>query len=1381
LASPPRVTRGRPRGYGDLIKYALTTLAPVPRLVRLADGAECIRFSKQLAILAYVTFRPQARTTRDELVGLLWTDASQSDGRRALRQVVYQIRHATDSQLLEGEEVLTLRREAVEVDADAFRSRLAAGDLEGALAVYRQDFLATVALAGAREFEQWAEGVRAQLAAERRQLLRTLIAHESDAGRWAPAARYAEQLIAADPGSLEARLRLVELLALSGDVLRARAAADEIRAHAAEIAGDALPQGVERAVARALAPAAVPERRQTNGFPRAPEMVGRAVPFGLVVERWKAAQEGRGGAVLLTGEAGIGKTRLSRELAHRFAQDRSLVLESACYALEQSEPLAPFLEALRAARAAPGLAAASTTSLEILAALMPEVAVRFRPAVEPRVPPIPPQAVTAAVLEAIGAVADEASAALVVEDLHRAPPGTIEFAHHLARMARDHALLVVFTARDQATAPETASALRSLAASDAVTEIALTPLDVNDVENLLGSMAELPPEVGQRGLTARLVEHTDGIPLYLLEVLKELQDEEYFFVRNGRWTLGPAARTGSGDLPLPATGTDILRSRLQRLSGRLLEILAALAVWGRQTPVETLAEMAGLTVPEADEALATLERRRLVGRRDGIPVVAHDEIAAAALEIAPAQLVSNLHTYAAAVAAEAAKQGRGAEWSVAAMHAAAAGYAELATVWSAQAARDAERGSGRGAGREVVRRALAAAPELVRPQMERSLIRVLEGRWTAGRWLDERDGSGRRRRWRRTAAGAGLILAAAAVALFAARGAGRSAYDADIGGADLAIGWGMPGRPDSLRALRIDSDFVAHPAPLAALPQGLREGLYPNMIRPDHRAAAYACNLPGVQPTAVCLRNLTTGLSTPFVRLAGDAAPVGWLPDGSGLIVLEGQVTRAGGYAHSLLLADATGRVIRTILRDSSAFEGAWSAPMGDRIMLLRQREGRSEAEIIDLSGAVLAVVDWCDRSTKVTWSPDGMRVACLLEDTHILRIGPTRAQSWPSHVTLPAAVESGPVWSADGRFVAVSVGGRQPGVYVVDRQGLMEPRRVAGFPAAPRLIGWVATTGVPPLHKLNVRPDSLVMAVGSSTTLEAEGLGPNGEPLGPVSPVRWLATDTNVARVSEDGRVVADRPGRAAIVATFGLEQAGDTAYVRVDSAPVRLLVTEDFEHGLDSTRWRTYGTPPPTLVTGAGVAGSTGFLSRGTYFHSSGIVLRQPLPLDHGLTIEYWAQMPATRPLWQSIKVGLYATPADSFHLGMGSEAAQDAAAVSLEAPNPNEARRQMMAVVSDANPRLEYVPLPRRLADGRWHRFRLIVYPSGSMRWFADGREAMPPARANVGGRARWSLVVAGRSVGTLAVVDDIRVWQGVLLDPVQPARAVTRRAVQRRTTP
>ncbi len=1362
--------------------YALKTLTLVPRLVRLADGAECIRFSKQLAALAYLSVRPLGRASRDELVGMLYSDADQPDARRALRQVIYQVRRAADRDLLAGDEVLELRRDDVEVDTNVFRARMSEGDLDGALAVYEQDFLASVTLGGAHEFELWAEGVRTQLAAERRQLLRTLIAREADAARWARAAGYAWVMVGADPHSLDARLRLIELLRFSGDVLGARAVADETLEHPEDLAGRPSGESLRAAVDRALAPPAAGEAVASDGLPHAPEMVGRAVPFHQLVERWKAAVAGRGSAVLVTGEAGIGKTRLARELARRCRRDRAVVLETTCYAIEQTDPLTPFLEAVRLAHAAPGLAGATSSSLEILSALVPEIAARFRPAIQPRVPPIPPQAVSAALRDAFGAIADEAPLALLVEDLHRGSPATIEFALLLARSASERALSVVFTARDQGLSPDTSRALNTLAASGEVAGLPLQPLAAGDVDDLLSSIAELTPEITDRGLAGQLVERTDGIPLYLLELLKELQDTEYLVVRDGRWTLGERAKADADGLGIPTSGSDILRGRLERLPLKLLEILAALAVWGRLTPVETLAEMSAMTAEETDRAVATLERRRLVTRRGDLVGVAHDEIAALALRVAPPSLVDNLHTYAAAMAAEAGKRGKVGEWSVAATHAVAAGYAELAAVWIAHAAREVERSSGREAGREAIRRAVTAAPEPVGPQLGRSLAPVLDGTWSAARWLEERDGTARRRRTRVSlGAAAALVLLGAAAFVLAPR-VGESRPPASfVGGAALAIGWGMPGHLDSVEAVRVDSRFDGRPVALSTLAPGFAEGLYSTMIRPGTHQAAVACFLPGVAPSALCLRDFAGGSVRTFARFAGDAAPVGWLPDGSALIAMVGRTTRSGGYAHSLVLLDSTGREVRTIARDPAAYEGAWASPLGDRILVMRVRDRRSEAAMLNLAGDVLGIVDWCDRALHAAWSPDGLRLACVLEDTHLLVVGRAEPLSWPTRITFPEAVESGPVWSADGRYVAVSVGGRRPGIMVVDREGLMEPRRIASFIVAPRLIGWMRAGGVPPLHKLEVVPDHLTLTVGSAAVVSVRGLSPTGETIGRPPPVEWYSLDSAVARVDAEGDVVADRPGTTAVVATYGLRRVDDTAYVRVDSAPTPLLLTENFDHGLNPEVWKRFGDPAPVVRPGVGLDGSPGLLTPGGYTRESGIALRTPLTLRHGLTVEYWASVPVTRPMWQSVKVGLYAAPADSFRVGPGPSAqASDVAAVSLEAPNPNDARRQMMAVIRGAGPSPTLVVLPRRLADGTWHRYRLVIYPDGEVRWFADGVEAMPPTRAGFGqtggGLRLWTLVVEGRSVGTHTAVDGIKVWRGVVLDPAEPPGDAGRRIGQ-----
>lgn len=739
-----------------MARYFLRTLTLSPSLLA-EDGKECVRFSKRLAVIVYLAARPEARATREELIGLLWEGSSQHDARQALRQVVYQIRHTTDPDFLKGDEVLTLCPETLEFDVENFRRQLAQGRLEEALACYAADFLATVGLAGAVEFELWAEGIRQQLAAERRQLLRTLIARAADSGRWADGSRYAQQFIDIDPADVEARLKLVELLALSGDSVRANAAAEAARRVAAEVHGDRT-AGLEEAVARALAPAAAserrvasafphhPERRIADAFPRHPEMVGRATEFRAVVEKWKRALEGKGGAVLVSGEAGSGKTRLARELERRFMRDRALVLPAACYAIEQSDALAPFLELLKEGHSAPGLAAASPACLEVLAAFVPDIAARFQSAIKPRAFPIPQEALVAAVLDAFTAIADEVPLALVVEDLHWAPPATIEVTHRLARRAAGARLLLLTTARDFGRSPETARALGELTASGAVADLPLEPLDATDVEDLVSSIARLPDDAEAKTLAHRVFERSAGIPLYVLEVLKSLYDAGALRVQEGAWVIGEALRDPSQPLPVPETSEAILEGRLGLLSAKSLGVLTALAVWGRQSTVADIVRVTGFEQDDVVAALAALERRRLVGRLEGLPVVVHEELAAVALRKGPPALVKILHATAALLAEERARQGQDAEWAVAARHAAAAGDVDRAAAAAVHAASALTRSSGREAAREALTRLLADMPPPVGAQVEVALLKVAGGMF--GPWISapKRAAEGGRRR-----------------------------------------------------------------------------------------------------------------------------------------------------------------------------------------------------------------------------------------------------------------------------------------------------------------------------------------------------------------------------------------------------------------------------------------------------------------------------------------------------------------------------------------------------------------------------------------------------------------------------------------------------------
>ena len=75
--------------------------------------------------------------------------------------------------------------------------------------------------------------------------------------------------------------------------------------------------------------------------------VGRANELAEARELWQRAREGRGHAVLLSGEPGAGKTRLAREITIQAAVDGALVLSGGCYEFEATTPYLPFVEAFR--------------------------------------------------------------------------------------------------------------------------------------------------------------------------------------------------------------------------------------------------------------------------------------------------------------------------------------------------------------------------------------------------------------------------------------------------------------------------------------------------------------------------------------------------------------------------------------------------------------------------------------------------------------------------------------------------------------------------------------------------------------------------------------------------------------------------------------------------------------------------------------------------------------------------------------------------------------------------------------------------------------------------------------------------------------------------
>lgn len=1128
-----------------MARYFLRTLAYYPRLTDSEGEVELARFSKQLAILIYLAARPGGRAAREELASMLWESSTDADARRSLRQIVYELRRSTDQQLVTGEQVLTLDRDRLEFDVDLFRRHLAAGRGEAALALYEGDFLAHVGLSGARDFEEWTDGVRRQLAAERRQLLRSLTTGASDAGDWGRAAHWAELLIEADTNDLKSRFKLIELLALAGDVVRAGAAAEEARNLAREIEGRLAP-AVETSIQRALAPTVAPERRQP-GFPRHPEMVGRSKEFRTVVNIWKRATEGQGGAVLITGEAGIGKTRLAAELERRLRGDRALVLRTSCYALEQSDPLAPFLDLLAEGHAAPGLSGASGSALATLAPFVPELADRFKGAVTPRSLPIPPQALAVSLVEAFAAIAEDAPLVLVVDQLHWSSPATIEFAHRLARRAASCRMLLLLEARDFGGPADTMQALRDFERAEAVRAINLEPLDITDVEQLMGSIAGLPEGPTASDFTRRLTERTAGIPLFVLEALKALYDAGRVAVDGGSWVLSEELLNASRPLPVPESAGAILKSRLEMIGTGPLAVLAALAVRARQTTGAELVQMTGLAEDEVREAIDALQRRRLVGRPEGVPAVAHDELGTAAVAaLVPAELAL-LHGRAAALAEARASAGNPGEWAAAAQHAAAAGQVDRAALFAVRAAAAVERASGREAAGSALARLVESAPAAARPSLHSQVERVLAGRWTARRWLAEREG---RFRWRVVAATAAAAALLTVGGLVLAR-ALRSSPPPPLGGGYLAVGRGPAGGADSVEAWRLDSAFALHRVVRDSLPPGVRDGYDARAVRADFRAAAVRCTVRGATAAAVCARDLATGDTVPLAWYDVGADPVGWLPGGTAFVMLGWYLRPDGRPARGLFLADSGGSPKRVIRKDRYDYQAAYLAPAGDRLIAYRSAEDESATALLSADGADWGVIAWCPGLGGVAWARDQQRIACVSEDRRALYLGYPWPDTRPTRVVLSGAITAGPVWSPDGAYLAVLVGEPEAALYVIERTGLAEPRLAARFAGPVRLLGWATGRAEPVVRAIRLRPRSLGLAVGERRPLRVEGFDAGGARLAAAPGVHFTTGDSRVARVSDTGEVEGVRAGTTRIIGALG--GAADTVSVEVRAAVAR------------------------------------------------------------------------------------------------------------------------------------------------------------------------------------------------------------------------------------
>jgi len=355
--------------------------------------------------------------------------------------------------------------------------------------------------------------------------------------------------------------------------------------------------------------------RATTGLRQAEArpVVGRQGEVAWLHERWLWAQEGRRQCVMLSGEAGIGKTTVvDLFVASLPTPDDVAIGRGHCIDLYgEGEPYLPLLEAFGQLRQSPQREALRS----VLQRYAPTWAVHLptlfgdseRERLQRQLPDVTPARMLRELAEALEALTMTTPVVLVLEDLHWSDVATVNVLTYLAQRRAASRLLLLGTYRPVdvvVRAHPLRGMLQELRGRGACDELALELLCPDDVEAYIA--ARLGGEVTAE-LVAQLYHQTEGNALFLVNLLEHLVEQGEVKQEGPRWTFRPALRAGS---TLPDALQSLMTKRFEGLAQDVQRVLEVASVAG--DVFVTAAVAAGLDVPvdDVDALCDTLARQQ---------------------------------------------------------------------------------------------------------------------------------------------------------------------------------------------------------------------------------------------------------------------------------------------------------------------------------------------------------------------------------------------------------------------------------------------------------------------------------------------------------------------------------------------------------------------------------------------------------------------------------------------------------------------------------------------------------------------------------------------------------------------------------------------------
>lgn len=628
----------------------------------LAVDGKRLKFAtrKESSLYAYLSLHQEKGTIRRErLAGLLWPDVDEQRARRNLSTALWRIKVTLDrneaaslAPQTSGDAVgIRLDPDAVDVlkfqwlleDSERHDEADRLQLLQEAESLYAGDLL--------EEYEdEWCEEARRHLRAQYGNVLRKLSTIHKRQAEYVRAAQFTRKLVAIEPLDEEGHKELMLLHHLSGDRNAALKQYETLQKNLREELGIEPNQATTQLweYIRTTAPNTnVIGRPEPRGLDQSTDsripLIGREAYVETILDRIQHSALGHGSAILLSGDAGIGKTKLVETVATEARLRDVEVLQGRCPELHNPPPYQIILQALWS-RVIEATRTQEPGSLlgTILKALSFDSNSTRRPARNPEAT-LNTTVVMEAILELFKPDSARKPTLLILEDVHRIDQASLTFLATLLDRVSSMPLTVLATIRPD---EKKSSEITSTLTANGALHLSLPPLNESELQRLVRAI--LRDKSVSPVVLSFVWDRTDGVPLFALELVDFMLAGRFIYkASSGVWEL----RNNTDEIPdkFPSRVNEVIRRRVDLLDPQSKKSLVAAAILGIEFSQRNLAALTGLSEDALADSLSRLADHRLVIDFGEGFRFRHETIRAVALELLPIAKQRLLHLRAAEI------------------------------------------------------------------------------------------------------------------------------------------------------------------------------------------------------------------------------------------------------------------------------------------------------------------------------------------------------------------------------------------------------------------------------------------------------------------------------------------------------------------------------------------------------------------------------------------------------------------------------------------------------------------------------------------------------------------------------------------------------------